>query len=92
MASRVRRLAAVVATLLMLLVIWEVGTYLVAYTDDAYVRSDLVGVAPQVTGPVATLSVVDNQEVKVGDPLFTIDPTPFRLEVRSEERRVGKEC
>ena len=30
----------------------EVLTYFVAYTDDAYVRSDLVAVAPEITGRI----------------------------------------
>ena len=45
--SRIRRLVAVVGTILLLFVAWEVGTYYIAYTDDAYVRSDLIGVAPE---------------------------------------------
>ena len=52
-----------------------------AYTDDAYLTSDLVSVAPEVTGPVEAVHVTDNQWVTRGTPLFTIDPTPFRLEL-----------
>ena len=55
--------------------------YLFAYTDDAYLTSDLVSVAPEVTGPVEAVHVTDNQWVTRGTPLFTIDPTPFRLEL-----------
>lgn len=54
-------------------------------------RSDLVGVAPQVTGPVVTLAVVDNQVVKAGDRLFTIDPTPFQLEVNQHKAAIAEE-
>src|SRR3954470_1584862 len=75
--SRVRRLAAVIGTILVLFVAWEGGTYYIAYTDDAYVRSDLIGVAPEVTGPIIGLYVVDNQHIKQGDKLYKIDPVPF---------------
>jgi multidrug efflux system membrane fusion protein len=61
--SRLRRLITVGGTLLLLFILWETFTYFVAYTDDAYVRSDLVAVAPQVTGPIITVHVVDNQTV-----------------------------
>ena len=77
--------------LLGLVVAWEVLTYFVAYTDDAYVRSDLVGVAPQVTGPIVALYVVDNQSVKIGDKLYNIDPTPFQLEVNQYKAQIAEE-
>ena len=46
---RLRRLVLGAGGILALLAAWEGFTWLVAYTDDAYVRSDLVAVAPQVT-------------------------------------------
>lgn len=89
--SRVRRLVAVVGTLLILLVAWEVATYYIAYTDDAYVRSDLIGVAPEVTGPIISLYVVDNQQIKKGDRLYKIDPTPFQLEVNTRQAQIEEQ-
>ncbi|HEX9432077.1 MAG TPA: multidrug transporter subunit MdtN [Burkholderiales bacterium] len=47
-------------------------------TDDAFVRADTIGVAPQVSGRIVTLHVRDNQAVKRGDVLFEIDPEPYR--------------
>src|SRR5438309_8904572 len=46
-------------------------------TDDAAVRANVVGIAPQVSGPIVDLPVVDNQHVKAGDLLFTIDCRPY---------------
>ena len=77
--SRLRRLVTVGGTLLLLFILWETFTYFVAYTDDAYVRSDLVAVAPEVTGRIIAVHVVDNQTVKKGDKLVSIDPVPFQL-------------
>jgi multidrug efflux system membrane fusion protein len=90
-ASRVRRLVAVVGTILVLFVAWEVGTYYIAYTDDAYVRSDLIGVAPEVTGPIIALHVVDNQQIKKGDRIYKIDPTPFQLEVDTRQAQIEEQ-
>ena len=89
--TRVRRLVAVVSTILILLVAWEVATYYIAYTDDAYVRSDLIGVAPEVTGPIISLYVVDNQQIKKGDKLYKIDPTPFQLEVNTRQAQIEEQ-
>jgi multidrug efflux system membrane fusion protein len=55
------------------------------------VRSDLVSVAPEVTGPVLQVHVVDNQEVKKGDRLFTIDPEPFRLVVNQHQAQIDEQ-
>jgi multidrug efflux system membrane fusion protein len=60
----------------------------VAYTSDAYVRSDLVAIAPEISGIVKDVALADNQQVAVGDPLATIDPAPFRLEVDLKQQQV----
>ena len=88
--SRLHRLLTVGGTILALFILYEVFTYFVAYTDDAYVRSDLVAVAPQVTGQIIDVHVVDNQEVKVGDRLFTIDPEPFQLVVNQWKAQIDR--
>src|SRR6266850_1116679 len=46
-------------------------------TDDAAVRANVVGIAPQVSGPIVGLHVEDNQSVKKGDLLFAIDCQPY---------------
>ena len=90
-ASRLRRLLTVGGTIFVLFVLWEVVTYYIAYTDDAYVRSDLIGVAPEVTGPIISLSVIDNQAIKKGDRIYKIDPTPFQLEVNTRQAQIEEQ-
>src|SRR5215471_20343508 len=48
-------------------------------TDDAAVRANVVGIAPQVSGPIVELHVVDNQPVKQGDLLFALDCRPYEV-------------
>src|SRR5881296_2269155 len=48
-------------------------------TDDATVRANFVGIAPQVSGHIVELHVRDNQMVKEGDLLFLIDPRPYKI-------------
>ncbi|MGT2478471.1 biotin/lipoyl-binding protein [Methylobacterium oryzae CBMB20] len=45
---------------------WSVGRFLET-TDDAYLQSDKVTVAPRIAGIVAAVMVGDNQPVKAGD-------------------------
>ena len=71
---------------LMLLGLLAVGVGAAAYaltglgevsTEDAYVKAPIVAVAPEVTGTVQTVAVVDNQAVARGDVLLRLDPRPF---------------
>lgn len=68
-----------------LFIAWEIFTSFVAYTDDAYVRSDLIALAPEVTGHLTAVNVVDEQHVHRGDVLATIDPIPFQLAVNEAQ-------
>ena len=62
---------AVVVTLLQ----WETRPQ----TDDATVRANFVGIAPQVNGHIVELPIRDNQQVQAGDLLFVIDPRPYTI-------------
>lgn len=54
-------------------------------TDDAYVGAHVVRVAPRVSGRVAQLDVSDQQRVRKGAPLFTIDPEPFHFALQQAQ-------
>src|SRR5437660_4892072 len=54
-------------------------------TDDATVRANFVGIAPQVSGHIVDLRVRDNQEVREGDLLFVVDPRPYEIAVAGAE-------
>jgi len=46
-------------------------------TDDAFLATDIVSIAPKVSGQVTKVFVNDNQMVKAGEPLVEIDPRDF---------------
>lgn len=48
-------------------------------TDNAYVQQAKVSISADVSGRVAQVLVADNQIVKAGDTLFTIDPQSFQI-------------
>ncbi len=83
-----KRIIAVFGGILGAFILYETVTTFVVYTDDAFVRSYLVSIAPEVTGRIIALHVADNQEVKIGDPLVTIDPVPFQLAVNEHRHAV----
>jgi len=57
------------------MVLWQ--TNVNPRTDDATVYANLIGIAPEVDGPIVKLYVHDNQLVKQGDSLFEIDARPY---------------
>lgn len=55
------------------------------WTRDGQVLANLVQIAPQVSGPVVSVQVSDNQRVAQGDPLFAIDPALYQQAVQQAE-------
>lgn len=70
---------------LVLFILYLFGDRLTPYTDQARVHAFVVPLAPQVAGKVLEVNVVNNQLVKAGDPLFSIDPGSYELAVQSAE-------
>lgn len=58
------------------------------WTRDGRVRADVVQIAPDVSGPVISVAVRDNQWVKQGDVLYSIDPCWLKLAVASAQADV----
>lgn len=50
-------------------------------TNDAMVRADIVGIAPEVSGRIVQLRVRDNQFVRKDDLLYVIDPRPYQAKL-----------
>jgi membrane fusion protein (multidrug efflux system) len=77
-----------VAALALGLVWWLSGGRYVS-TDNAYVGADKALITPYVTGPIVAVHVVEGQKVNVGDPLFDIDPAPYRTALAVAEGRLA---
>src|ERR1700760_2008994 len=54
-------------------------------TDDAEVFANLIGIAPQVEGPIVELKVHDNEFVRKGELLFVIDPRAYQYALEKAE-------
>ena len=48
-------------------------------TDDAYVETTTVQVAPRVSGQITEVFITDNQKVKEGDLVAKIDPVDYEV-------------
>ncbi|MGZ9810733.1 HlyD family secretion protein [Pseudoroseicyclus sp. H15] len=54
-------------------------------TDDAYLKANVLTIAPQVPGKVATVAVSENQHVEAGDLLFQIDTGDLQASVQAAQ-------
>lgn len=57
-------------------------------TEDAEVRANVAGIAPQVSGSIVRILVTDNQDVKTGDLLFELDARPYEAEAAKAKARL----
>jgi membrane fusion protein (multidrug efflux system) len=77
-----------------LLVAGAVGAYLYLVndryisTDNAYLRFDKVALSSEVTGNITSIQVVENQSVKSGDLLLTVDDSVYRVAQEKAAARV----
>jgi membrane fusion protein (multidrug efflux system) len=58
-------------------------------TDNAQVKQDIVSVSPQVNGPIVQVFVKNGSRVKRGDPLFRIDPAPYRVALEQAQAQLS---
>lgn len=59
------------------------------WTRDGRVRAEIVRIAPDVSGLVTKVNVMDNQTVKKGDLLFEIDPSRYQNALDLAKVNVG---
>ena len=94
LARFARATLKIVATLLILalallaaLIIWD---FYVAspWTRDGSVRVQVASVAPQVSGQITEIRVVDNQFVYRGDVLYVIDPFDFQVALDTKKAQL----
>jgi len=60
------------------------------WTRDAQVQTQVIQVAPRVSGMVTKIYVKDNQEVKKGDLLFEIDESKYRFKVLQAKAKLKR--
>jgi multidrug resistance efflux pump len=88
-------LGRVVLTLLIVsfavVVVWRMVMYYMfaPWTRDGHIRADIVQIAPDVSGLIQQVEVHDNQLVKRGQVLFSIDPDRFKLALRQAKAAVA---
>jgi len=86
-----RRIAVVVITIAAVLAgfyFYKESHYV--STDDAYVETTMVSVAPKVSGQIAEVFVTDNQFVKEGDLVAIIDDKDYKVRLAQADATYEK--
>ena len=89
-------LGRVVLTLLVVtfaaVLVWQMVVYYMfaPWTRDGHIRADVIQIAPDVSGLIQKVEVRDNQTVKRGDVLFTIDQDRFTLALRQAKATLAE--
>ncbi len=60
------------------------------WTRDGTVRAYVVTIAPEISGKITSLPVIDNQYVRKGDILIEIDPTDYAIAVDNAQANLNQ--
>ena len=69
---------------------WTTGRFIES-TDDAYVGGNVTALAPHVPGFVSQILVADNQHVKAGDLLITLDDRDYKAALAHAQAVVARQ-
>ncbi len=92
-ANSSKRILLLVVLPLILIVIGAViylkgGRYV--STENAYVKADVIAVSSQVAGAVVERAVKENDAVKAGQLLFSIDDEPYKIAVAKAQAKLAE--
>ncbi|WP_316861862.1 HlyD family secretion protein [uncultured Cohaesibacter sp.] len=59
-------------------------------TDNAYAQQAVVSISADVSGRILSVDVSENQPVKAGDTLFSLDPEPFEIAIDQAQASLNK--
>jgi membrane fusion protein, multidrug efflux system len=85
---RIQRLLLLLGVPLLVLAgaafLWQRGGRYVT-AENAYVKADIVQIAPEVGGRILEVAVLNHGQVRAGEVLLRLDPEPFRLALAKAE-------
>jgi len=84
--------AIIFAALFVVLVLWIIFRPRAdVWTNDAYVTAHIALIAPRISGQVVSVEVDDNQQVKAGQVLVTLDPRDYETAVAEAQAAVERD-
>ncbi|MFI5181698.1 MAG: HlyD family efflux transporter periplasmic adaptor subunit [Thermoanaerobaculia bacterium] len=93
MARKWISLAAIVVVVLAIaVVLWRTWKHSEVHpnTEDAYVSGDVYSVSSRIPGTLLTVDVVENQQIRQGQIIATLDPRDADAQVEQAETALGE--
>lgn len=91
-AKKTNRLLVIGLPIALVALIGAIGYYVAERnfesTDDAFIDSHVIPVSAKVAGQITQVDIRDNQPVKAGDVMVTIDPVPFQAKLDEEQAKL----
>ncbi|WP_298773646.1 HlyD family secretion protein [uncultured Shewanella sp.] len=84
------KLLLLASTLLLFIIGYYSSGYFFIYNNDAYISANVVKITPSVSGLITQVHIKDNQEVKKGDLLVTLDQEPFNIALENAQALVSQ--
>ena len=69
---------------------WKAEGRYIESTENAYVQGDIATLSARIDGDIIAVLVADNQTVKSGDPLITLDPKDWQARRDQAAAAVGE--
>ena len=89
--GRKRTIVAIIAVIIVAVTaVWVAHEMHFQSTDDAYVETTTVNVAPRVSGQIEEVYVTDNQFVKEGDLVAVIDDADYKVKLEQADSSYEK--
>ncbi len=70
--------------------VYYVGQSKFASTDNAYVKANKIVVSAEISGRVISVFVNENDQVKLGQPLFKLDKEPYLIELEKADASLAR--
>ncbi|MFL5248146.1 MAG: HlyD family secretion protein [Myxococcales bacterium] len=84
------RIAAGVLLAGIVVLLWWLHERKFEETDDAQIDGNITAISARVPGTVVAVHVVDNQQVKAGDPLVDLDPADLEVTLAQARANVAQ--
>ena len=70
-------------------VLWFALSARYVTTNNAYIKSEIVAVSPDIDGRIISVEIEDNDYVEKGQLLLTLDPRPYQIKLEKAQAKLA---
>ena len=90
--SKMKKVIIIISVVVLAVItfIFYINSLFYESTDDAYIESDLIQIAPRVSGQIEEIYIEDNKKIKEGELIAKIDDTDYKVKFAQAEAMYEK--